>query len=317
MGTSRPHTRHRWVDIVLLIIIALGIGILLYPWVSQLYNQTLQGRAVVTYDAAIARLTPEDYSQMWDEVDAYNRALAQSGGIATSNGQVSGDVREKDHTTPDGESTEDAGQTDSQTQTQSAEELLNSYDELLNPIGTGMMGHIEIDKLGVDLPVYHGVSDDVLTSGIGHIEGSSLPGGGPSTHTVLSGHRGLPQSILFTDLDRLQSGDVFLLHMLDRTLAYQVDQIRIVLPDQLADLAIEPGEDYCTLVTCTPYAINTHRLLVRGHRIDYPDRGYVAADAVRVDPVVVSLIIATPVFVIGLAGLGIYIVRRRKRERAA
>lgn len=283
MGRQAGQKRKRRfgvLDALILLVFISGLCLLMYPWVSQFYNKTLQGRAVATYDRAIARLSPQDFSDAWDKVDVYNQNLAKTGGVAA--GQAKG---------------------------------LPGYDDLLNIVGTGMMGHIEVDKLGIDLPIYHGVSADVLSSGIGHIEGSSLPGGGPSTHTVLSGHRGLPQSILFTDLDRLQEGDVFLLHILDRTLAYRVDQIRIVLPDQLDDLQIVEGQDYCTLVTCTPYAINTHRLLVRGTRIDYPDRAYVSADAVRIDPVLVACILATPVFLIGLIVGFIYLRRRQKLKR--
>lgn len=196
----------------------------------------------------------------------------------------------------------------------SAQEL-DEYNSLLNVGGSGMMGHIEIEKLGVDLPLYHTVDEAVLQVGVGHIPGSSLPVGGPSTHTVLSGHRGLPTSKLFTELDRMEEGDIFSLYVLDQQLVYEVDQILTVLPDEVSGLKIEEGRDLCTLVTCTPYAINTHRLLVRGHRIDYEVSIYVMADAVRMDSVLVSSVIAIPILTALLIALLVRIHRRRQRQK--
>lgn len=270
----------RVVDALLVVGFLFGLAVLLYPTVSNIYTTHVMEKAVSSYDSSVSSLTQEDFDAEWAKVDAYNAEVA-SIGFTTS--------------FPEGMHAE--------------------YMAALNPQGDtiAMMGHVEIPKLGVDLPIYHGTSDDVLTAGVGHVEGSSLPGGGPSTHTVLSGHRGLPTSELFTNLDQLQVGDVFFIHVLDRDLAYEVDQIRIVLPDQLDDLQIQQGEDLCTLVTCTPYAVNTHRLLVRGHRIDYPDQGYVAADATRVDPLLVACILAVPAFVAVMVAL---IVRRRQKREA-
>ena len=179
-----------------------------------------------------------------------------------------------------------------------------------------MMGHIEISKIGVDLPIYHGVDEAVLQIGVGHIEQSSLPVGGEGTHTLLSGHRGLPTSHLFTDLDQLVEGDVFLLHVLNETLAYEVDQIRIVLPEEVNELAIAEGEDLCTLITCTPYAINTHRLLVRGHRVEYLNRAYVAADATIVDSLLVSSVVSVPIFAVLLVALFVRTRARKNRKSA-
>lgn len=192
---------------------------------------------------------------------------------------------------------------------------LSRYRSLLNPSGDGMMGHIEIEKLGVDLPLYHTVDEAVLQVGVGHIPGSSLPVGGPNTHTVLSGHRGLPTSKLFTDLDKMEEGDIFSLYILDQQLVYEVDEIRTVLPDEVSGLIIEEGRDLCTLVTCTPYAINTHRLLVRGHRIDYEVSVYVMADAIRMDSVLVSSVIAIPILTGLLIALLTRIHQRRVRRK--
>ena len=174
-----------------------------------------------------------------------------------------------------------------------------AYNKVLDVTGTGIMGYVNIPKIAVSLPIYHGTDPAVLEIAVGHIEGSSLPVGGKGTHCVISGHRGLPSAKLFTDIDRLKEGDTFQLQVLNRTLTYEVDQIRIVLPDQLEDLAIDPDKDYCTLVTCTPYGVNTHRLLVRGHRIKEEQTDFVvSADAVLIEPRYVIPFIALPILVL-------------------
>ena len=180
--------------------------------------------------------------------------------------------------------------------------------------GVGIMGYIDIDAIGVELPIYHGTSPDVLNVAVGHLEGSSLPIGGEGSHCVLSAHRGLPSARLFTDLDQLQEGDTFTITVLDRLLTYEIDQILIVEPEQVDALAITPGEDYCTLVTCTPYGINTHRLLVRGRRVENAREKahvYVPADMVQIDPLVVTPAVAAPMLAILLVFL---LVRYRKRR---
>lgn len=195
-----------------------------------------------------------------------------------------------------------------------SEEELLEYNAVLDVSGTGIMGYIEIPVLQTKLAVYHGTSDAVLASGVGHIEGSSLPVGGESTHCVLSGHRGLPSAKLFTNLDQLVEGDLFLLHTLDETLTYEVDQIRIVEPREIGDLYIEEGMDYCTLVTCTPYSINTHRLLVRGHRIEtkkVAGTARVSADAIQIEPLLVAIFVAVLISMILLAVL---FLQTRKRS---
>ena len=191
---------------------------------------------------------------------------------------------------------------------------MTPYEELLDVNGVGIMGYIDIDAIGVELPIYHGTDSSVLNIAVGHLEGSSLPVGGESTHCVLSAHRGLPSARLFTDLDRLKTGDTFTLSVLNRLLTYEIDQILIVKPEEVDTLAIEPGQDLCTLVTCTPYGINSHRLLVRGHRVENAapkPEIFVPADMVQIDPLVVTPIVAVPMLLVLLIFL---LIRYRKRS---
>ncbi|WP_311553386.1 class C sortase [Propionimicrobium lymphophilum] len=269
--------RGKLIDGLLVLAFIVGLLVLLYPSIADYYNSFRQGRAIATYDAAVAKMTPQDFSNFWQAAEAYNRELINNPARL--------------HMSP-------AQKT--------------QYDSLLNVTGDLMMGHLEIKKLGVSLPVYHGVDDAVLQIGVGHIPGTSLPTGGEGTHVALSGHRGLPTSKLFTDLDQMVEGDRFVLHVLDRSMAYVVDQVRVVEPNEVQNLKIVDGEDYVTLVTCTPYSINTHRLLVRGHRTSYLDDGeYVAADAVKVDPILVSSVMSVPVFTI----LFVWALARTRRNR--
>lgn len=187
------------------------------------------------------------------------------------------------------------------------EEEMAEYESLLDVSGTGIMGYVQIPNINVSLPVYHGTDEAVLQIAVGHIAGTSLPIGGENTHSVLSGHRGLPSSKLFTDLDQLTEGDVFTVTVLNETVTYQVDQIRIVLPEEVSDLQIVPGEDYCTLVTCTPYGINTHRMLVRGHRIENIKEAIaVEAEAARVHPYLVIPAVGIPIVFVLLVVMLIY-----------
>lgn len=254
---------------------------LLYPTISDYWNAQLQGKAIQTYEFALSEMSDEDLSAISDEAKAYNEELASARGM---NWVL----------------------TDSS---------FARYNSLLNIHDDGLMGHIEIEKLGVDLPLYHTVDEAVLQVGVGHIPGSSLPIGGESTHSVLSGHRGLPTSKLFTELDRMQEGDLFSIYVLNQQLVYEVDQIRVVLPNEVSELKIEEGRDLCTLVTCTPYAINTHRLLVRGHRIDYDVGVYVMADATQMDRVLVSSVIAIPLLMALLAYVLVRTSQRRARRK--
>lgn len=251
----------RATTLLLLLLLAAGLSLLLYPTFSGWWNALHQSRAITAYADAVADMDDAEYQRLWNDAVAYNRALAQH----------------PFHLNPEG-----------------GEEA--PYRKLLDVNGTGIMGYIEIPSLSCLLPIYHGTDEGVLQIAVGHVPGSSLPVGGKSTHCVLSGHRGLPSARLFTDIDRLAEGDRFTLRTLDEALTYEVDQILTVLPQETDALRIQPGEDLCTLVTCTPYGVNSHRLLVRGHRIrTEDDLGFrVTADAVRVEPVLVAPIGAAP-----------------------
>lgn len=248
--------------IILVAIFFVGLSVLLYPTISDFWNEKRQSQAIINYDDLIVDLTPEDYSEIFAKADNYNKKI-------------------RNMSTP----------------FLSHKNIAEEYYSTLDVNGNGMMGYITIDKIKVQLPIYHGTSDQVLNSAVGHVEGSSLPVGGKSTHSVLSAHRGLPSAKLFTNLDKLVVGDIFTIRILDRTITYQVDQILIVLPQKIDDLYIEEGEDYCTLVTCTPYGINTHRMLVRGTRIENiePDRVInVITEAYQIDPLIVTPAVAAP-----------------------
>lgn len=265
--------------IVLVFLLLIGLSLLLYPTVSDYWNSFHQTRAIVTYAENVAALDSASYDAVWDAARQYNRNL-----LNRSNSFLL------------------------------SEEQKAEYESLLDISGLGVMGYIEIPEIDVSLPIYHGTEDPVLQVAIGHLEWSSLPVGGESTHCVLSGHRGLPSAKLFTNLDKLREGDTFLLRVLDEILTYEVDQILIVEPQDTAALEIVEGEDYCTLVTCTPYGINTHRLLVRGHRIDNIEEVKtvrVTADAVQIEPMLVAPVVAVPMLLILLILL--LLPRRRKK----
>ncbi len=244
----------------------IGLSLLLYPSFSDYWNSFHQSRAISSYIERVAHIDNSAYDEMMASAREYNENL------------VTGEFR--------------WFLTEEQTELYNAELNIDDYGE---------MGYISIDKMNVQLPVYHGTAENVLQSAIGHIEWSSLPVGGESTHTVLSGHRGLPSARLFTDLDKLKVGDEFILSVLDEILTYEVDQIRIVEPTDLSELQIVPGKDYCTLVTCTPYGINTHRLLVRGHRVETQVAAAqvrVVSEARQIDPEKVAPIIGFPLLII-------------------
>ncbi len=268
--------------ILLLVVFLVGLSLLLYPTVSDWWNSLHQSRAITGYAEKVADLEDDLYEQLLEEAKAYNETLLNQADRFNL-----------------------------------SDEELEEYESLLSVDGTEVIGYIEIDKIDCYLPIYHGTSDSVLQSGLGHLEGSSLPVGGESTHTVISGHRGLPSSKLLTDLDQLEVGDTFVITVLDETLTYEVDQIRIVEPTDYSELAIVEGEDYCTLMTCTPYGINTHRLLVRGHRIDNESTTRVTADAIQIEPVTVAPIVAVPLLVILLAGMLIKTRKKRKTRKGS
>ncbi len=266
-------------NIILVSIFLIGLSLLLYPTFSDYWNSFHQSRAIASYAEAVAQVDDDTYVKMLEAARAYNEKLAGS----------------------------------EQSWTLSEEER-EEYYELLNVAGSGIMGYIEIPSINVSLPIYHGVDEAVLQIAVGHIEGSSLPVGGLGSHCVLSGHRGLPSAKLFTNLDQLVEGDVFMIRVLDETLTYEVDQIRIVEPTDLSALEREDGKDYCTLVTCTPYGVNSHRLLVRGHRIENLKESSsirVTADATQIDPVIVAPVVAIPILLLLLIWLLVY-YRKRK-----
>ena len=254
------------ITILLVLIFLLGLSLLLYPSVSDYWNSKHQTRAIAVYSEEVSGLDEDQYQALWEAAAAYNASL-----LERDNAYLL------------------------------TEEQKAAYEQLLNVSGLGIMGYIEIPSIDCSLPIYHGTEESVLQIAIGHLEWTSLPVGGESTHCVLSGHRGLPSAKLFTNLDKLQEGDVFLLRVLDEVLTYEVDQILIVEPQEIAALQIAEGEDYCTLVTCTPYGINTHRLLVRGHRIENAPEARlvrVTADAVQIEPLLVAPIVALPMLLL-------------------
>ena len=248
----------------------IGISVLLYPSFSNYWNSKTQSRAIVDYEAILEYLEPEDYSAIFQAAYDYNDALYRSGYQFYDYQNIPG------------------------------------YYDALKIEGTSIMGYLKIDKIGVELPIYHGTSDMVLNVGVGHLEGTSLPVGGENTHSVMSAHRGLPSAKLFTDLDRLEPGDTFQVVILDQVLTYQVNQIKTVTPKETNDLLIVDGMDYCTLFTCTPYGINTHRLLVRGIRIETIVEKpviYVSNDAFRIEPALVMPAVAAPMLLVFLIHL--------------
>lgn len=265
--------------IILVAIFFVGLCILLYPTISDFWNEKRQSQAVINYDDLIVDLTPEDYSEHFRKADEYNRKLSLISSPFVGYKKISDD-----------------------------------YYSTLDINGNGMMGYITIEKIKVQLPIYHGTSDQVLNSAVGHVEGSSVPVGGVGTHSVLSAHRGLPSAKLFTNLDKLEVGDIFTIKILDKTITYQVDQVLIVLPDKMDALYAVPGEDYCTLVTCTPYGINTHRMLVRGTRIEnIEDKKVinVITEAYRIDPLIVTPAVAAPI----LGALLIFLIVKSSKEK--
>lgn len=270
-------------NIILILIFLVGLSVMLYPTVSDYINQKNQSRAVASYSEEVENLSDVDYQAYFDAADDYNRRLAETPDAFYRPEEVSG------------------------------------YTDTLDVSGTGIMGYITISKIGVELPVYHGTSDGVLQVAAGHLEGSSLPVGGAGTHAVISAHRGLPSAKLFTNLDELEVGDTFTITVLDRVLTYEVDQISIVLPTETDLLQPVEGKDYVTLMTCTPYGINTHRLLVRGKRIENAENQKhirVTADALRIEPIIVAPALAVPMLLVMLVVmLAVPHLRKRKNQR--
>lgn len=257
--------------ILLVIILLIGMSLLLYPTFADWWNSFTQTRAIATYTETVAIMDDDQYSALWDAAWDYNASLLE---------------RENEFFL--------------------SEERKEEYNSHLNIGGNGIMGYIEIPEIKVTLPIYHGTEENVLQVAVGHLDWTSLPVGGENSHCVVSGHRGLPSARLFTDLDKIMEGDIFLLRILDEVMTYEVDQIRIVEPHEVEDLKIVEGEDLCTLVTCTPYGINSHRLLIRGHRVEnqQPVRTVrVTADAIQIEPTIVAPFLAAPVLLLLLVQL--------------
>ena len=247
-----------------------GICILLYPTLSDYWNSKTQSRAVTNYESVLENLDEDVYKSIFENAYAYNKALYETNYPLMDYKKVPG------------------------------------YYETLSVTDNDMIGYLKIDRIGVELPIYHGTSDAVLNKGVGHLEGSSLPVGGENTHCIMSAHRGLPSSKLFTDLDRVELGDTFQIVVLDQVLTYQVDFIKIIEPNDVSNMQIIEGGDYCTLFTCTPYGINTHRLVVRGIRIETIKEKpiiYVSNEAFRIEPLLVTPAVAAPMLLVLLIHL--------------
>ena len=267
--------------IILILVFFVGLSVMLYPTISDYVNQLHQTRAVANYAADVDKLSDADYTAYFEAADAFNAQIAAD---------------------PDALFFPDR---------------FPSYESTLDVTGTGIMGYITIEKIGVELPIYHGTSDAVLQVAAGHLEGTSLPVGGASTHAVISAHRGLPSAKLFTNLDQLEVGDTFTITVLDRTLTYEVDNISIILPTETDSLKVSEGKDYITLMTCTPYGINTHRLLVRGRRITTPDKLKhirVTSDAIKIEPILTAPIMALPLLLVLLFWL-LFAPRKRSSTK--
>ena len=258
--------RRKLSTILFVIVFLAGLSLLLYPTVSDYWNSFHQSRAIASYVDAVDNTDEQKLEEMRQAAEAYNEKLLSK--------QDRYDMSDSDRA---------------------------EYESLLDVSGTGVMGYVEIPSINVSLPIYHGTDNTILQIGVGHIEGTSLPVGGASTHCAVSGHRGLTSSKLFTDIDQMAEGDTFKLYVLGETLTYEVDQIRIVLPDELNDLKIEEGQDYCTLITCTPYGVNSHRLLIRGHRIANDAQGLIVEDVKQVQPLHEAI-------VLGILFLVLYII---------
>ena len=254
------------ITFILILVLLAGLSLLLYPSVSDYWNSFHQTQAIASYAENVATMDQARYDALWEDAKAYNASL-----LGRSNAYLLSEAQRA------------------------------QYEELLDVSGLGVMGYIEIPSIGCSLPSYPGTEESVLQIAVGHLDWTSLPVGGASTHCVLSGHRGLPSAKLFTNLDKIVEGDVFMLRVLDEVLTYEVDQILIVEPQDVAALQIVEGKDYCTLVTCTPYGVNTHRLLVRGHRIENIEEAKavrITADAIQIEPLLVAPIVAIPMLLL-------------------
>ena len=268
---------------ILILVFFVGLSLLLYPTFSDWWNSMHQSRAVASYVEQVANIDEEQYAHLWEAAWNYNESLLDRPNTYTLN-----------------------------------EEQKADYNRILDIGGLGIMGYIEVPSVGITLPIYHGTDEAILQIAVGHLEWTSLPVGGESSHCVVSGHRGLPSAKLFTDLDKLVVGDVFIFRVLDEILTYEVDQILIVEPHETDSLLIQKGQDLCTLLTCTPYGVNSHRLLVRGHRVETQEEAQairITADAMQIEPTIVAPILAIPMLLVLLIILLFPKPKRRRFDR--
>lgn len=337
---AKKKRKLRFGDIFFGLVFLAGLGLLLYPTAADLWNRYLSANVVRAYDAAVSALTQSvsDPETGETEIDRdLNAAHEYNENIATtSDGTIIINERLQEmldaaraYNDDLDEMLSDAREYNEGLVENSPNEItpqpeeyedLDLYMSLLNPLGSGVMGYISIDKIDVNLPIYHGTSDVELQVGVGHLVGSSLPVGGPSTHTVLAGHSGLPSASLFSDLEDLQKGDIFVLTVLGQRLGYEIDSMKVVLPEDVDDLKIRPGKDETTLITCTPYGINTHRLLVTGHRVDLPDEELEALVQGAGFPWVGAILVAAGalgVFVIFILCMRQFGKKKKRRAEAA
>lgn len=273
--------RKHLTTIIIIVMFIVGLSVLLYPAISNYINQKNASKVIGEYNDKLENTSDDRIEDMYAQAQDYNKRLADTASAFYNPESVKG------------------------------------YETTLDITGTGIMGYIDIDRIGVELPIYHTVDESVLGTGAGHLEGTSLPVGGESTHCVLSGHRGLPSAKLFTDLDELEVGDEFTITVLNKKLTYRIDQIKTVKPSETEDLQIESGKDYCTLMTCTPYGINSHRLLLRGVRVETAQDKpgiFVKNEAFRIDPLVVTPIVAVPMLVVVLIFVLVRDHRSKKKE---
>lgn len=274
--------KKHWSTVLLILVCLAGVALILYPTVSEAWNRKHQSHAIIGYSAFVEKLEEDDNEAILEAAREYNRSIAP------------GNIQKL------------------------TDERLEEYTAQLDPLGNGIMGYIEIPSIQCSLPIYHGTEESILTAAVGHLDWSSLPVGGENTHCVISGHRGLPSAKLFTRLDELREGDTFLLKVLNETLTYEVDRIAVVLPDEVSTLCVMEGEDLCTLVTCTPYGINTHRLLVRGHRVENATEVptvHVTADATVIRPLTVFPFAAAPLLLTLIIGLFFHDRHKKRREK--
>ena len=272
-------TKQRLTTILLFLTVLAGLGLMLYPIIADFWNSRHSSQLISTYDSTIGEIDEEKYTEYWEQAMAYNDSLKRLRG----------------HTL--------------------TEEMQAQYNSVLDVSGLGIMGYVEIPKMGISLPIYHGTSPEVLQVGIGHLEWSSLPIGGESTHCVLSGHRGLTSAKLFSDLPVMQQGDLFYIRVLNELLTYQVDQISTVKPKDVDELEVTEGRDYCSLVTCTPYGVNSHRLIVRGHRVANAEEAksvMITSEAVRIEPMVVAAVLFSGLLLLLI--IYVFLTTGRKRQ---